>query len=1245
SSAGSVVYSDGPAPTSGTVSPGSPLTFIWHFIPTADTGLVGSFSMTSSAQGYDANTNEATDTLTVLSNSITITRRSLALASEPIDFGTMSCNEFKTVGNTNVNNLGNVGLTNLRWQSIHLYRNGTSYINRSSIGFSPSNGFAVAPTGSVPASLTLMIPYNQASGTYSNTLNLWDDYAPANAARDVNEPFDEFTVTVVVGETELIVLNNALLDMGNTPQGSQVATQTFSAFNGGNLPLEKLKFKASPATLTATISITPAAPGNLATDGVLIASISALIDPAAVSGIYLATYTLFEDNDSDDIIDPGEPQDSIQFKFSVGDQSFVLTPPSFGNGTPTYTISNIPFTIQNTGSLALTALKLFPIDLTMGGSGTIPGENFIPELPAFVAPGATVNATMSLYVAAGSPAGLYTGTLRLFEDLDGDGTYVGDPSEATADVSIQVTINPFQALDVVNATISLGGRIPGETAQVGFLCRNIGSVDLTSLTWTKTNLDSGADTISSSAYTFSPGSYFSAAPGETFIATVSITIPDPKTDGEYYGLYGWMFDDPPVDGKDVSDPQDKFVLYCKIGAKSVNIVEALSQITGAEPHTTSAAISYTVNNNGILVLARPVATLTLNLSDGLGNSIPTSSVTLTPTIFPYINSGQSKTGTWKVQIPANAPSGTYSGQLKVWNDENANNAIETFEATDTCQLQVQVVNAPKIAVMQNPLDLFFIAAGQSGTGSFEIRNVGNVDLSGIPLRAIPGPINPIAPGPSPIAAPVFTLTTPATFKEDGSGSCMATLSVSVPLGQTSMPYEGTQVLYADTDGDNVCDAGEAVTSFSVKLTIGEKKISADTPIQFGARVPGSPFTLPFKVYNLTSIGISKGRWSLKPMQTTAGDIFPPSAISIVPNPFTIGPNSNKACTLTLTIPATQAPGDYVATHTAYEDENNNGALDGFEASATFQVTLSVATYPRLMIVPSLVNAGTVTAGGTSAQAEISVYNAGNTTFSSFGWTTSALSNAPQSIAAGLLTFGPILPATLSSGQYGTATVVIGPIPASQVAGTYTGSQLLSESSYYPAYPGASDSVLLSLTVTAPTTGPDVGSGSAYQEIATSTFAAASPGNRFILSAWICPGTGTAAIGFFRADDAGVKTGYDGIMIGHDSNLSQFGTLVESGILDARVVRNRNFPTDTFTWYRVYATFDYTFDTSSASTTWLLLQNQSPTNASYSVWFDGVQLEQPVVEGQTRPTVFTTNKKIVDPSKEKSFSGDQYYYEW
>jgi len=82
-----------------------------------------------------------------------------------------------------------------------------------------------------------------------------------------------------------------------------------------------------------------------------------------------------------------------------------------------------------------------------------------------------------------------------------------------------------------------------------------------------------------------------------------------------------------------------------------------------------------------------------------------------------------------------------------------------------------------------------------------------------------------------------------------------------------------------------------------------------------------------------------------------------------------------------------------------------------------------------------------------------------------------------------------------------------------------------------------------------------------------------------------------------------------------------------------------------TWYRVYATYDYTFSRDLASYTYLVLCNNSPLTASHSVWIDGIQLEHASFPNQTYPTAFGVGKKIISPNNGLSLGGENHYYEW
>ena len=175
------------------------------------------------------------------------------------------------------------------------------------------------------------------------------------------------------------------------------------------------------------------------------------------------------------------------------------------------------------------------------------------------------------------------------------------------------------------------------------------------------------------------------------------------------------------------------------------------------------------------------------------------------------------------------------------------------------------------------------------------------------------------------------------------------------------------------------------------------------------------------------------------------------------------------------------------------------------------------------------------------------------------------------------------------------------------------------------------------------TGLNVGPGSVYQLIATTTFTSPAPDNRFLLSSWVCPGTGTAAIGFFLGKEDGSQAGFIGIELASTGQTVSFGSPVGAGIVETTNVSDGTG--GNLVWYRIYVTFDYSYDPNVASSTSIVLQNQSPPPGKNSVWFDGVQLEKAHFAGQKHPTTYSRVKKLVSPNRGIDLKGKSYYYEW
>lgn len=153
---------------------------------------------------------------------------------------------------------------------------------------------------------------------------------------------------------------------------------------------------------------------------------------------------------------------------------------------------------------------------------------------------------------------------------------------------------------------------------------------------------------------------------------------------------------------------------------------------------------------------------------------------------------------------------------------------------------------------------------------------------------------------------------------------------------------------------------------------------------------------------------------------------------------------------------------------------------------------------------------------------------------------------------------------------------------------------------------------------------------------------------YILSAWVCPGTGAASIGFMSTTSDNTNVSYDGVKVSSNSTILTFGT--EGNLYqDANAIRNFSSQhpdfSKPFTWHHLYVTFSYASNPLVASKTYILLRNRSPQNASYSVWFDGVQLEKAVLPDQKLPTTYSPGKKIISPTQEPDSSGQKLYSEW
>lgn len=1248
-STGNANQVSGPAPASTDVQAGSSGIYSWTYEATADTGLIGSYSLiaslTYSVTGFDVNTSNVVNSNQAVSNGIFIYRRDLNIGSSTLDNLSLAPGETGSWLNFSVINSGNYHLNNVKWATADLRNESSDYISKAYLEFNPAPLGFIAAGNSTIAAHRIEIPYNQASGSYIATMSVYEDLN-SNDNRDYFEPARLFSVQVIVPSQKLIVISNPEINLENWSQGQTTGIVKLNYFNAGNLDLDSLKVLQTTGSATF-ITTDPVAPGFLPVGGVGSLDVYSAIPLAANTGIYIATYTLYDDDNNNNVIDPTEPRQTFTVRIGVGIKSFNITPAFVDSGpaTPTYTVEGIPIQINNSGELDLTRLKA-NLPILVSGANSIASDNIAIFLPAIAPSMTNTGSTINIYVPAGTPIGSYTGLVNVFEDNNNNGTY--DSGEASASFTLMADVRRYHAVQVIPSTIDFGDLSAGTGKTVSVLCRNIGNVNLDRLLWEKVNLTSGANSIPGTSYSFLPNELpFLVAPGQLFTRNVSITIPGGQADGSYSGNSTWLYDDAVINSlRDLPEPQDSFLVTCRVGNHFINIIEAGQALSG-NPFSTTSSVNFNVRNEGSLTISNPKATATVLL--GPGDPIPATSSVFLPVSIGYILQNQTKLFSWRVNIPANQAPGVYTGTVTVWNDSNNDGIINAGEASDNANLTLTVLSKKVIEVLQKPIEMGAQTQGNTFNKDMEIWNRGNLPLdflTGLSATAV-------TTGGDSIPAASITFALPHQNLAIGA-SMVATVTAVVGIPQSNGLYLATLRIYDDYAPNNgAYSVNEESDAFQMRLTVGEKSVHA-TNVTFPASNPGVTATSNSgTVSNTSEVQLARLRWG--PGQLVNQDNFaitiPPASLTFTPNAATLSPInglSSKLFTAQVNIGPNQLHGTYIGTHTIWEDDDMNGIMHlTNEASSTFITTLVINPVDQIDIITTPVNMLRVQAGRGSGdnKADVIIRNTGNTVLSFLAtpYTFSPFQHESVSdfIQNSLIQWE--LPAFVDPGQTVTGKLYLNNIPATQTVGIYNGIATLTAVS---AFGNTSDSTPFTVEVMPP--GPNFASGTVYQEIATYTFDPANPSftsQRFILSAWIAPGNGSGTVGFAIVDSDSKVVDQVSIDVptGAFNDMNPGGlTLVSQGILTSV-----DSPDPVFNrWYRAYVVFDYQYDQSVASSTWIMLHNRNTDPLiPVDVLFDGVQLERGLTADQTLPTSYNQGPKLVSPSREIDLQGRMQYFQW
>ena len=1255
--AGSATLLSGPAPASATIKAGETKQFVWTYRADTNSGMVGSYSLTVNpayyAAGNDLNSQALISSNKAVSSPLRIYSRDFGLSSDTLDFATMDCGVSKMLGTTQVVNLGNYPLDQIKWITSDLNGPVALKISKANLSMSPLLIEGIAAGSYKNASATLFVPYNKEAGDYIATMSVYQDLND-NSLFDLGELYDFFAVKVTVPPCRKVFAVQDLVDLGSWDVGKDTLPQPLNVFSGGNIALDNVRFMQLPgATSTFAINVNPAVYGPLAMTGSFIASVTAL--NVVTDGVYIATWTAWDDWHNVGAVDVDEASDTFQVRIRVGTVDFTLLPALVDGGTiePSEVKNGFGLTLTNVGTLPLEKLKFDPQPLINATFDEIATDSIAIDgvLPGLINPGANAPINFIIFAPAGMEVGTYTALQYFYHDDDLDGVW--DADEFRASFTLRVEVLPMAKVQVLTPTIGMGGISPGTSKIVSFNCRNTGNVTLTGLRWEKVNLAFGANTIPAANASFPPSELFSVAAGDFFTRNIEVTVPGGQAYGVYNSVPGhfWLFADmSPVDAlRSPGEAESNFSINCEVGEMKVVIENPPLLSSNGNPSALSSLVTFDVRNTGSLNLANLKATASVLIPTIVGPAtiVATASV-LSPANIGSLNIGQLKQSTWRVNTPANASAATYIGTLTVWEDANSNGINENAEASATVPVELIVNSTRAIDVTAPLLDLGYVGKNNSRSGNFEIRNVGNIDLTNIlSLKA------PLIFGANNIPVGSITFTLPATSLLIGT-SMVATVTVTIGPVQGSYTYNGTQAVYEDHSAPlGSWNAGEASDTFVLRVSVGEKGLYetavGNPALNFGARNVNASYSIPVTVYNNTLVPLPRVRWQMLSPLTGSDYTFPVASLSFAPaNAQSIGAApANYPWAANLSIGQSTPAGNYIATAVFYDDDNVNSTFEAAEASATFNVLLNVNATHSIMIVDSIlltklniVDFGAVDQGQAKA-VEVTFKNTGNVELSNFSWDFGNVHHASEPVFINSAQFSYDLPAPVAPNTYGTITVTL-TVPAGQTIGDYgpSGAQTL-----YAALPApASDSCDFQCEVTSAGDVFEMAEGSVFQSVATTTFATLAPDNLYFLSAWVCPGSGSADIALIQYDKdreavatAAIRLTPDGLLVTTDS--APAFEIKHSGITNKIPM---NIDGESFHYFRIYLAFDLTFDTAAASYTAIILQNSSAVSPR-SVWFDGIQLEK-AIPGQTRPVAYHDRAIIHSPNKLRTLDGRYHYYE-
>ncbi len=1315
---GNAIQISGPEPATFTLRAGESKTFDYVFKATEHTGETSTagnrFILTTTgvaAEGTDRNLWNSVTAPVVVSNGLIIYSKAIGVTPNPLSFGTLVCGEIETASDFTVQKLGNYPAKNIRLNAADFNGpviDGTmARISKAYFTINPEQIDNLDSDKTIEVHIN--VPYNQQAGSYSTTMFVYSD-ENGNGVFDSGEITAEFKASVSIDSCWLLKVVDKYTDMGDWPKGVEgtiTEACNVSFFNAGNMPLYNVKVKALPeasATFNFLLSETNVGPLPIGESHTIQVSADTRGgSPEPVSGTYIATFTVWEDNNNDGYIQPSEPKDTFQVKISIGEMGYTISPISVQASPvdPSRTAYSgvLPgfdeLTIRNTGELALTRIKLQAGD----GSSTAISDghgHYLESGNVIIAPSTlktkiekneSDNFALAVFIPAGTYSATYTTTLHFYSDDNRNG--IMDTQEYHKDVEFKVYVTQAKKLQVVQKTVTLGGVMssPDDAVQKiqTFSCRNIGNIELTNLFIKPEQLVHQVNdtlVLPAACASFPPTDFFECeGVGNFFYPTILMTVPANTTDGIYVTTVDCrIFEDENRNKAwDAGEAYDTFKIMIEVGRLSIAVDKTELKVNG-EPFSLSTKDTIYVTNTGSLDVTNVNGTATVLIGPA-SREIPATASVFTPKNAGTLIGGQSKSMSWAVNIPENTPVGTYTGQITLWGDSNNNGKIDSGEpiATATCKLYVK--NAMKLDIVGDNLEIGeTLTSLTTVRGSTEIRSTGNGPVTD--LKTI---LSDLKLGSSIIASDCITCELQST-SIDAEGSILATYTVAVgsEILATGI-YSGEQKVYADLNHNDQWDPDEPYDTVILKVIVGQKELEVTpNPLDFGHLGAGFTDSKTVSAKNTGSANLRRIR-AVCDSHCTCGCTDTTISVSSPTGSVNIRTSNKYDFVFDINVGLTTKSGQHSEKWRFFDDDNNNGVWD--EAANEYSVVLDVLYYIDPIIKVSLTPASHTVALSKNSVATVTytLTNLSNTELdtSNLTWSWNNLYKDSSNYLSSLSTISVISMFPAQMLGIGSSTTCSVQIRVGEVEEGVYSTSIGPASSHELRYMTSTVLALADMKITVGNDGPTVPSDCVYQQIASSTFEDCNVATvSYFLSAWVCttndePAIGELSLVRYGSDGrpkSAVTVCIDNERLQADAPLTITNPMVfldgsEAYPVDGKLYYNPDVSSPVgicgapitategngtgarqLQFFRIYVNFKVGIDTDTdeCNDTFRIVLSQRPgaTNTRPTkVYFDGIKLEKSFAPDQEKPTTYHQGATLFSPSYKLDMGGRHQYYEW